>query len=274
MTNPVHTKTEQLLREGIRSIGDKDGELEKLASSIGLVNTKTQEWLDKLISESPSVKETKKIILELADLRDPVLIEGESGTGKEILANALHGERRGNFIPVNCAGLPEQLVESELFGHISGAFTGAVRDKVGLFEAAQNGTLFIDEIGELPLSVQPKLLRVMQDSLVRRVGSTSFTPLNVRVVAATHRDLGKMMREGVFREDLYWRIATYTVKLPPLRERRQDIHEILDKLLDKEGVLSQEFREALDNDELSGNFRELEARVKREKLRLKLTTTP
>ena len=269
MNTPPTEQTEQKLREAMRASGLHD--LEELAKSTGLIGGKSSEHLRSLVTIDPDTLLVKKLVEHLVDLSDPVLIEGESGTGKEIIANALHGERTGKFIPVNCAGLPEQLVESELFGHVAGAFTGALTAKTGLFEAAQNGTLFIDEIGELPLSVQPKLLRVMQDKCVRRVGSNTFTALNVRVVAATHRNLHRMMECELFREDLYWRIATYTVKLKPLRERRCDILEILDSLLDKDGILSNEFREKLEQEELKGNFRELEAKVKREKLRMEMT---
>lgn len=258
----------QQLREAFSKLATP--EIQRLATAAGLISLKGPAWLDKFITEDADTKLMKRMVETLIDYDDPVLIEGESGTGKELIANALHGDRVGNFIPVNCAGLPEQLVESELFGHVDGAFTGAVRSKSGLFETAQNGTLFIDEIGEMPLSVQPKLLRVIQERSVRRVGANTFTPINCRVVAATHRDLAEMMRRGAFREDLYWRIATYTVTIKPLRERRGDIHEMLDGVLDKEGVLDEGVRTELEGKELRGNYRELEAWVKREKLRMKL----
>ncbi len=164
----------------------------------------------------------------VAIVDSPVLLTGESGVGKERIARLIHAHARsrrarGPFIPVNCGALPESLLESELFGHVKGAFTGADRDHKGLFEAAVGGTLLLDEVGEIPLSVQVKLLRVLQDREVRRVGSTEARAVNIRIVAATTRELEEMVREKSFRKDLYYRLKVVSIEVPPLRSRREDI---------------------------------------------------
>ena len=166
----------------------------------------------------------------------PVLILGETGTGKELVARSIHysGRRAKNaFVPVDCASLAPTLIESELFGHERGAFTGAFQQKTGMFEAAHGGTLFLDEIGELPISLQAKLLRTVQEKVVRRVGSTRFRAVDVRIVAATNRDLDGAVRDGTFREDLYYRLNVVQIKLPPLRERRRDIPLLVAAFIDK-----------------------------------------
>ncbi len=166
------------------------------------------------------------LIGELADSDIPVLIQGESGTGKELVAGAIHGEsrRKGKpFIPVNCGALPEGTLESELFGHVRGAFTGAVRDKKGRFELADGGTIFLDEVAELPLATQVKLLRVLQDGIFDRVGGEQQVKVDVRVISACNRDLRQLVNSGKFREDLFYRLCVVPVSLPPLRERRNDI---------------------------------------------------
>ncbi|MGE0886477.1 MAG: sigma-54-dependent transcriptional regulator [Blastocatellales bacterium] len=164
-----------------------------------------------------------------------VLVIGESGTGKELVARAIHemSERKGEFVPVNCAAIPADLIEAELFGHTGGAFTGAKQPRAGLIEASDGGTLFLDEVGELPLPIQPKLLRALQEGAVRRVGSNAEKPVNLRVVAATNRDLEMDMREGRFREDLFWRLNVIRLKVPPLCERPFDIPLLVEHFINK-----------------------------------------
>ncbi|TCK06314.1 sigma-54-dependent transcriptional regulator [Phorcysia thermohydrogeniphila] len=197
----------------------------------------------------------------------PVLILGESGVGKELIARFIHREsgRKGKFVAVNCAAIPRDLFESELFGYEKGAFTGALKAKKGLFEEADGGTLFLDEIGELPLELQPKLLRVLQEGKVRRVGATLEREVDVKIVAATNRDLRELVEKGEFREDLYYRLNVLTLKIPPLRERPEDILELtgffLKKYSDKYGKKVEITPEALQkllSYSFPGNVRELE----------------
>src|SRR5262249_36904553 len=161
----------------------------------------------------------------------PVLLEGETGTGKELLAHCIHDHsgRNGSFVPINCSAIPEALVEAELFGARRGAYTGLQGDQPGLFRAAEQGTLFLDEIGDMPLPLQAKLLRVVQDGEVRSLGSTQPTKIDVRIVAATHRDLTSLLSNNLFRADLYYRICTIHLKLPPLRDRPEDIPLLLEE---------------------------------------------
>ena len=179
-----------------------------------------------IIGNSSPMREIRKLIETIADSTATVLINGESGTGKELVAQALHYQSSradANFVPLNCAAIPKELMESELFGHRKGAFTGALADRVGRFELAHGGTLFLDEIGDLSLDMQVKLLRVLQEKTVDPIGSSRPVEVDVRVVAATHRDLEKEVAEGRFREDLYYRLNVLPVRTPPLRERDDDI---------------------------------------------------
>jgi len=182
-----------------------------------------------VLSRSPAMQRVLHILRRVAPTDMGVLIEGESGTGKELTAHAIHNNsprRDRAFLPLNCAGLSETLLESELFGHVKGAFTGAVADRKGLFEAADHGTLFLDEIGDMPLLMQAKLLRVLEDGLVMPVGATRPIVVDVRVLCATNHDLTKLVEENKFRQDLYFRVKGVSVTLPPLRARREDIEEL------------------------------------------------
>ncbi|MDE3018161.1 MAG: sigma-54-dependent Fis family transcriptional regulator [Nitrospirota bacterium] len=179
-----------------------------------------------LVGSSPPMLEVYKLVAKVAAGKSTVLLEGESGTGKELVARAIHSNsarRDGPFVPVNCAALPESLLESELFGHERGAFTGAVSAKPGLFEMANGGTLFLDEIGDISPALQVKLLRVLQEQEVRRVGGTAVVRLDCRLVGATNQDLATLVKEGRFREDLFYRLNVVRIPLPPLRQRREDI---------------------------------------------------
>ncbi len=183
----------------------------------------------KLLGTSPAMQELRETIAKVAKSEATVLVAGESGTGKELVARAIHyeGFRAGNeFVAVNCGALVGSLLESELFGHVRGSFTGAMSDKEGLFVAAEGGSLFLDEIGELPLELQPKLLRALQEREVRPVGASKPNKVDVRLIAATNRNLAELVREGGFREDLYYRLDVITLVVPPLRERASDIPDL------------------------------------------------
>ena len=218
--------------------------LQRMAEKIRLVNenaflrerVNTEENLDGIIGTSAGMQDVLRMISRLKDTRTAVLIFGESGTGKELVARAIHFRgalAQAPFVAVDCGALVPTLMESELFGYEKGAFTGATRSKSGLFQAANGGTLFLDEIGELPLEMQTKLLRVLQEKEVRPVGSNDKVNVDVRVIAATNRDLESAYREGTFRKDLYFRLNVVTVHLPPLRERRSDIPMLVHHFLNR-----------------------------------------
>ncbi len=186
----------------------------------------TNAAVDELVAKSEAMRKIVALADRVAQVDAHVLLTGESGSGKEWIARFIHARSRrarGPFIPVNCGALPENLLESELFGHVRGAFTGADRDHKGLFEAATGGVLLLDEVGDIPLAVQVKLLRALQDREVRRVGATENRPVDVRIISATNRDLAEMVRERAFRKDLYYRLKVVSIEVPPLRERREDI---------------------------------------------------
>ena len=226
-----------------------------------------------IIGRSARMQEIFSVVQRIAKTTSTVLISGDSGTGKELIARAIHytSGRRGKFVSINCGALPETLLESELFGHERGAFTGAIREKRGLFHEADRGTIFLDEIGETSTAMQIKLLRVLQDHVVRRVGSNSETQVEVRVIAATNRDLAESIRAGTFREDLFYRINVIPITLPPLRQRREDIALLVEHFIAKYskmlGVpqkrISADAMRLIEKYHWPGNVRELENVIER-----------
>ncbi|MGA3236618.1 MAG: sigma-54 dependent transcriptional regulator [Bryobacteraceae bacterium] len=230
--------------------------------------------LGDLVGDSPCMKEVFSLIRQVAPTTASVLISGESGTGKELVARAIHNlspRCTGPFVAVNCAALPESLMESELFGHEKGAFTGAVERRAGCFEQAQNGALLLDEIGDMPIGTQAKLLRVIEESKVRRLGGTADIPISVRVLAATNRSPEQAVQNKLLREDLYYRLNVFHISLPPLRDRKQDIPSIAAALLRdlnrKHGCrvthLSQEVLDSFAARSWPGNVRELRNQIER-----------
>ena len=228
---------------------------------------------EKLIGETPGISQLRRQILTMSNHDYPVLILGETGTGKEVVARAIHcsGSRaNGPFVPVDCAALTPTLIESELFGHEKGAFTGATNGAMGLFEAAHMGTLFLDEIGELPRGLQSKLLRVLQEREVRRVGATITKKINIRIIAATNRDLKAEVNAGNFRDDLFYRLNVVNLNLPPLRERMADLPLLVSAFLEKFGsewpggsCISPNVWPKLSGHHWPGNVRELENVIER-----------
>ena len=223
----------------------------------------------KLLGDSKPMRQLRTLVAKVARSQAPVHISGDSGTGKELVARLIHesGPRaEGPFVPVNCGAIPSELMESELFGHKKGSFTGAVADKEGLIRSAEGGTLFLDEVADLPLHMQVKLLRVIQEKAVRPVGETREVPVDVRILSATHRKLDELVKAGKFREDLYYRINVIELHVPALRERLDDVPQLVDMLLDRVskqiGVprpeISDEALEKLLNYSYPGNVRELE----------------
>ncbi len=285
---PLPTDSEQLLKHVIDALENitpqhkQNAESEpELAAPLLFARSEKEEEAENLgaldsgiIGNCPPMQELFSDIRKVAGTDVTVLIRGESGTGKELVAKALHNlsTRHDNpLISVNCAAIPENLIESELFGHEKGAFTGAVSARDGLIFAADNGTLFLDEIGELPLEAQARLLRVLQEGEIRRVGAIQSTKVNVRLVTATHRDLIDMVRKGYFREDLYYRLYVMELLIPPLRERSDDISMIAKFLLEKackkhnRAALdyNKEFDKAIRAHNWPGNVRELENAIER-----------
>jgi transcriptional regulator with GAF, ATPase, and Fis domain len=234
-------------------------------------SSKTPLWpaerLGPLVARSESMRSLFYVLAEYARTDSPVLVQGETGTGKELVARAIHeasNRASGPFVVVDCGALPETLLESELFGHVKGSFTGATTTRAGAFETADGGTVFIDEIGELPLSMQPKLLRVLESQTVRRVGESNHRRVNVRFVAATHRDLRAMVAAGSFREDVYFRLAVLPVFVPPLRERPDDIGLLLDHFLASRHIqVPPEVVREMERCPWPGNVRELRSFTER-----------
>jgi two-component system NtrC family response regulator len=227
--------------------------------------------LDSLIAESPQMKAILEMLGRVAPTETTVLILGESGTGKELIARAIHANSpraSGPFMAVNCAAIPEHLLESELFGHVKGAFTGAIRDRVGKFEAAEGGTIFLDEIGEMRPELQVKILRCLEERTLERVGDNRPIRVDVRILAATNKDLTKAIQAGEFREDLYYRLNVVPLSIPPLRERRGDIRPLAQHFLKRLGasprltIAPDAFR-AMETHEWPGNVRELENALER-----------
>jgi len=232
---------------------------------------KSRNDLENIIAESPSMQQIVEMIRRVAPTETTVLVLGESGTGKELVARAIHGlspRGRGPFVAVNCAAIPENLLESELFGHVRGAFTGAIRDRVGKFEAADGGSIFLDEIGEMRPDLQVKILRCLEERSLERVGDNQPIHIDVRVLAATNKDLGKAIQSGEFREDLYYRLNVVPLSIPPLRERREDVRALTQHFLKSLGapprltIAPDAFR-ALETYDWPGNVRELENALER-----------
>ncbi|NDP40541.1 MAG: sigma-54-dependent Fis family transcriptional regulator [Rhodoferax sp.] len=230
--------------------------------------------LQRLVGESDSMRRVKERIVKVARSMAPVLVHGESGTGKELVARAIHASshRTGSaWVAVNCSAIPESLLEAEFFGSKKGAYTGSTQDRDGFFQAANGGTLFLDEIGDLPLSMQSKLLRAVQERCIRPIGSPQEEPVDVRIISATHKDLGLEVLAGRFRQDLYYRLDVIEIEIPPLRERREDLPALCQALLRRIAAesgmlvppLSKAALEQLSHDPLPGNVRELENLLQR-----------
>ncbi len=260
--------------EAVRTCVARAVERRRLAPVPALTAAEAAPGVRAILGAHPAMVELYKLVFRVAGTKSPVLIEGESGTGKELLARTIHehSPRRGRpFVAVNCTSLSETLLESELFGHVRGAFTGAIERRPGLFLEANRGTIFLDEVGDMSLTMQSKLLRVLQEQEVKPVGGTEIIAVDVRVVAATHRDLSGLVSSGRFREDLYYRLHVVVLRVPPLRDRREDISLLAEHFLRRFAALSQRrlqgFSPAAMNALVSyrwpGNVRELENVVDR-----------
>ncbi len=254
----------------------KAEERERLREEVGRLRSEVRadRRFGEIVARSPAMITALEVAQKVAAHPSPVLISGASGTGKELVARLIHRESdrtSGTFVPVNCGAIPETLLESEFFGYVKGAFTGADRDRSGLFEAANGGTMFLDEVGELPASLQVKLLRALQDGEIRRLGGNDSVEVDVRVIAATNRDLEGMVQKGEFREDLYYRLAVVPIHLPALCRRREEIpdlvHHFLERHRERLGVkvmgISPDAMERLLRYPWPGNIRELENLLER-----------
>jgi formate hydrogenlyase transcriptional activator len=253
-----------------------DESRERLAGETSYLRTeiRAERGFDEILGNTPVIQEVLRLISTVAPTNSTVLIQGETGTGKELVARAIHNlsSRRENlFAKLNCAAIPSGLLESELFGHEKGAFTGAIAKKVGRFEVADKGTLFLDEVGDIPSELQPKLLRVLQEREFERLGSSRSIQVDVRLVAATNQDLGRMVEDRSFRADLYYRLNVFPIRLPALRERREDIPllvfhfvEHYSKQMNKRiDVIPPETMDALMRYDWPGNIRELQNFIER-----------
>jgi len=264
----------------LRIIAARAFELQKLKEERSLLQKKLDEQVTRngsfgqMIGKSQKLQNIFDLIKRVARSNSNVLITGESGTGKELVARSIHekSERRHQpFIPINCSAIPDQLLESELFGHKKGAFTGASESRKGLFEEAQKGTVFLDEIGDMPLGLQAKLLRVLQERKIRSIGENFLKEIDIRIIAATHKNIRTLIQDGKFREDLYYRISVIPIQLPPLRERREDIPLMVDYFLKKYCELNHTPLKKLTHAALAkllrmhlpGNVRELENMLER-----------
>ncbi|HEX6731877.1 MAG TPA: sigma-54 dependent transcriptional regulator [Pyrinomonadaceae bacterium] len=265
----------EALRSGAFDYLEKPVDQSLLLEAVQRALGKLDELDREIVSASPNMEVVKKMIMKVARSQSTVLIRGESGTGKELIARAIHNQSPPRltemFQAVNCAAINENLLESELFGHEKGSFTGAHAEKKGLFEIADRGTLFLDEIAELDVGIQAKLLRALQERKIRRVGGTHEIGVDVRVIAATNRDLRAMVADGRFRDDLYYRINVLSIDVPPLRERREDIPVLIDYFLKKHTRntsrlvrgLTPETRKLMVNYSWPGNVRQLESAIER-----------
>ncbi len=256
----------------IRLIVEKALEKKRLSEEVSLLRkkVKTTYRLENIIGQSPQMQELFKLIPKIAQSNSSVLIIGESGSGKELVAAALHNlsqRKDRNFVAINCAAFPEGLLESELFGHMRGAFTGAIHNKQGLFEVADSGSIFLDEIGEMPINLQAKLLRVLENGSFRRVGGTTDIKVDVRVISATNKDIKEETASGRFREDLYYRLNVVPIQIPPLRERKEDIpllvEHFLKKISNQPRKITPEAMRVLMGYPWKGNVRELENVIER-----------
>jgi DNA-binding NtrC family response regulator len=266
LTKPF--ETDELVLVLRRAIRARDLEKENLELRSQLAERFS---FDSIIGRSARLDAVFRLISKVAPTDATVLLLGESGTGKELLARALHnasGRKKGPFVTVNCSAIPDNLMESELFGHVKGAFTGAARDKPGKFELARGGTIFLDEIGDLKTDLQAKLLRVLQEKEFERVGGTKSERADVRIVAATNKDLVSAMKNGEFREDLFYRLSVVPVDVPPLRDRKEDIPLLVDHFLEKfsrtaKPLISEKALALLERYDWPGNVRELENVIER-----------
>lgn len=267
--------TKPFAMEELAAVLERTAERRKLDSEARMLRERlrSQGTLGTIVGQSPEMDRIYRILSKVANSSHPVMILGESGTGKELVARAIHSngaQAQKPFLPVDCGSLVPTLVESELFGYVKGAFTGATRDKEGLLVAAGDGTVFLDEIGELPLDLQARLLRALQEREVRPVGASHRVPFRARVLAATNRDLRQMVEQGRFRKDLYYRLNVVSLRLPALRERRQDVPLLAAHFLERIGKeygkrfeLSDEALRVLDEYDWPGNVRELENALER-----------